>query len=170
MKTTILSLILITLFTVVNAQNESSAIASSAAPKVLFADNYLLATLEKVMKTAGIEVLNTQPTYLEIYLGKELKVKTFIDVDTEKNYLLLNGNAALVDGANAAQAYQLVSEMNLGTNFIRAAYSPEKNKIYFTYYYWIKDGFTEKSFISALEMYRLTYMYAFTFDKNNLLK
>lgn len=170
MKTKILTLALFISITVAYSQNTQPAKASFTPAKVLYADDYLFATLEKVMKAAGIEVLNIQPTYLEIYLGKELKIKTFIDVDTEKNYLLLNGNAALVDGANAAQAYQLVSEMNLGTNFIRAAYSPEKNKIYFTYYYWIKDGFTEKSFISALEMYRLTYMYAFSFDKNNLLK
>jgi len=170
MKTKIVVFTLIISITWAYSQNTQSTKASFTPPKVIFPDDYLFATLDKVFKDVGIEVLNTQPTYLEINLGKDVKIKTYIDVDTEKNYLLINGNNALVDGANASQAYQLVSDINLGTNFIRAAYSPEKNKIYFTYYYWIKDGFTEKSFISALEMYRLTYMYAFTFDKNNLLK
>jgi len=64
----------------------------------------------------------------------------------------------------------LVSDINSQTNFIKAGYDQEKNKIEFRYYFWIKDGFTEKSLISALEMYRLTYMYTFSLDKEELLK
>lgn len=154
----------------VYSQNDTIPKISSIPPKVLFADDYLFVTLDKLFTVAGIEVINTQPSFMQIKLGKDLKIDTYIDKDSENSYLIFNGNNGLVEGTTAAQAYQLVSEMNTGTNFIRASYDADTNRIEFRYYFWIKDGFTEKSIISALEMYRITYMYAFTFDKNNLLK
>lgn len=163
MKTKFLLLLFALSISTAKAQNSST-------PKVLFADDYTTATIEKILQKEGIEVLDTQPTFMKINLGNELKIVTYIDVDGDKQYLIFNGNNSLKEGTSPAKAKELVSDINSQTNFIKAGYDQENNKIEFRYYFWIKDGFTDKSLVSALEMYRLTYMYAFSVDKEELLK
>jgi hypothetical protein len=163
MKTKLVLLLFILLVSTANAQNSST-------PKIIFADDYITSKMDGIFKTAGIEIVNTQPTFMEINLGNELKIKTFIDVDGDKQYLIFNGGNSLKEGTSPAKAKELVSDINSQTNFIKAGYDQDKNVIEFRYYFWIKDGFTDKSLVSALEMYRLTYMYAFSIDKEELLK
>jgi hypothetical protein len=165
MKAKFIMLFLATI-TIVNGQQK----ASFSVPKVIFANEKTTQTLEKILKNAAIEVVEVQDTFLEVNLGDNPKIKTFIDVDGDRQFLIFNGSNALQEGTTATQAKDLVSDMNSQTNLIKATYDEEKNKIDFSYFFWIKDGFTEKSFVSALEMYRLTYMYTFSVDKNNLLK
>jgi hypothetical protein len=145
-------------------------ITSIKAQNVISGKDCTTATIEKIIKAAGIEVLESQPGYLKIIQDKDLKIFTFIDVDADKQYLIFNGSALLKAETTPLLAKALVSDMNTQTNFIKAGYDEEKNLIDFRYYFWIKDGFTEQSLISALDMYRLTFMYAFTVDKNDLLK
>ncbi|MCX6220022.1 MAG: hypothetical protein NTZ69_03445 [Bacteroidia bacterium] len=171
MKTKLLLVVLFVLtLSNVKAQSPGNAKTDAELPKVVFANDFFSATLEKILKSSGIEVLDTQPTFLRIYLGKELKISTYIDIDGDKQYLIFNGSNALKEGTTPAQAKELVSDINSQTNFIKAGYDQEHNKIEFRYYFWIKDGFTENSIISALEMYRITYMYTFSVDKSDLLK
>ncbi len=171
MKTKLLLVVLFVLtLSGIKAQNPGDAKTDGKSPNVVFANDFLYVTLEKILKSSGIEVLDTQPAFLRIYLGKEPKITTYIDIDGDKQYLIFNGSNSLKEGTTPTQAKELVSDINTQTNFIKAGYIQEKNKIEFRYYFWINDGFTEKSLINALEMYRITYTYAFSVDKNDLLK
>ncbi|MDD5150647.1 MAG: hypothetical protein PHC28_09210 [Flavobacterium sp.] len=170
MKTKLVILLSVFLFSMSYSQKKEPSKASFSAPKVLFADDYLTATMDKIFQKEGIEVINTQPTYMEINLGDDLKIPVFIDVDGDKQFLIFNGSNALKEETPVAKAKELVSDINSQTNFIKAGYDEEKNLIEFRYYFWIKDGFTEKSLVSALEMYRLAYVYTFSLDKEELLK
>lgn len=146
------------------------AISSTDAQTLISANEVTAAKLEQILKSAGIGVVESQPAYVKIIQDSNLKIGTYLDIDAEKQYLIFNGSNALKEGATAALAKALVSDINTQTNFIKAGYNEEKNSIEFRYYFWIKDGFTDKSLISALEMYRLTYIYAFSVDKGELLK
>lgn len=170
MKFKLLLLFSILTFSSANAQVNYQAAEGTSNQKVIFLNDNPAAQIESILKAAGIEVSETQPTFLKIFLGKELKITTYIDIDGDKQYLLFNGSNALKEGTTPVQAKDLVSDMNSQTNFIKAAYNQEKNKVDFTYFFWIKDGFTGNSLLSALEMYRITYMYTFSLDKNDLLK
>jgi len=139
------------------------------AQKVLFGTDCTTAGLGNIMTKAGIKVIVSEPDYIQIVLDSTLKIKPFIDLDTENQWLVINLANVLKDGVSAADAKELASAINEQTNLIRASYEGKENSIDFRYYFVIKGGFTEAALLSALEFFKSTYVYAIvTVDNKEL--
>ena len=126
--------------------------------------------MEKLCKNQGLEVKEKHESYLLIKTGGAYPIHVYLDISSDKDYILINNSNNFVEGTDSIKAKNLVSDINSKTHFIKASYIAENSKIEFRYYFWIKDGFTEKSLISAIEMYRLTYIYAISVDTANIIK
>ncbi|MDD2797907.1 MAG: hypothetical protein PHV20_04875 [Bacteroidales bacterium] len=142
----------------------------SFAQAVVQSENMTPDLLETLCKNQGIAVLEKHDSYLLVKTGGAYPISMYLDISSEKDYIMMNNSNDFVEGTDSIKAKNLVSDINSKTNFVKAGYIPEKSKIEFRYYFWIKDGFTEKSLFSALEMYRLTYIYAITLDSAGLIK
>jgi len=146
-------------------------ISTVNAQKVISGADCTSATLEKIMTSAGIEVIVNQPDYIQIVQDSSLKINTYIDINSENQWLVINVANGLNDGVTQAQAQELVLNINAQTNLIRASYNKEKGSVDFTYYFVTKGGFTEESLLSTLDLFKLTYIYAITtVDKDELFK
>lgn len=147
------------------------SLSNLKAQKVISGVECNSATLEGIMTKAGIEVIVTQPDYIQIIHDPKLQIKTFIDINAENQWLVFNLANELKAGVTAAQAKDLVLSINAQTNLIRAAYDEEKNKVEFRYYFITKGGFTQDGLLSALDMFKTTYIYAIvTVDSKELFK
>ena len=146
-------------FTTIEAQNVISGADCTSA------------VLKDIMVKAGIEVIATQPDYIQIVQDPKLQIKTFIDINAENQWLVFNLANELKAGVTSAQAKDLVLSINTQTNMIRATYDEDKNKVEFRYYFITKGGFTQDALLSALELFKTTYIYAIvTVDSKELFK
>ena len=160
MKTKFFFIVLLFLpFTTIKAQNVISGTDCTSA------------VLKDIMVKAGIEVILTQPNYIQIVQDAKLQIKTFVDINTENQWLVFNLANELKAGVTSAQAKELVLSINAQTNLIRATYDEEKNKVEFRYYFMTKGGFTQDALLYALDMFKTTYVYAIvTVDSKELFK
>ena len=146
-------------------------ISAVNAQKVIPETDCNSAILKKIMTNAGIEVVVSQPKYIQIVQDSNLKINTYIDINPENQWLVFNVENSLKDEVTPSKAKELVLNINAQTNLIRASYNEEKNSVAFTYYFVTKGGFTEDGLLSALDLFKLTYIYAITtVDKNELFK
>ena len=141
------------------------------AQKVITGTECTSSTLANIMTKAGIEVIVAEPDYIQIVQDSSLQIKPFIDINAENQWLVFNLANELKEGVTKVQAKELTLNINAQTNLIRASYDEEKNRIDFRYYYVTKGGFTEDALISALEIFKSTYVYAIvTVDTNEWFK
>jgi len=141
------------------------------AQNVISGTDCTSAVLKDLMVKAGIEVIVTQPDYIQIVQEPKLQIKTFIDINAENQWLVFNLANELKVGVPAAQAKDLVLSINAQTNLIKATYDEDKNKVEFRYYFMTKGGFTQDALLAALDMFKTTYLYAIvTVDSKELFK
>jgi len=147
------------------------AISTVHAQKVISGSECTVATLEKLLTDAGIEVVENQPDYIQIVQDSSLNINTYIDINSENQWLVLNVANSLKNGVLPSQAKDLVLKINAQTNLIRASYNEEKGSVDFTYYFVTKGGFTKDGLLSALDVFKLTYIYAITtLDNDEMFK
>lgn len=141
------------------------------AQNVISGTDCTSAVLKDIIVKSGIEVIATQPDYIQIVQDPKLQIKTFIDINAENQWLVFNLANELKAGVTSAQAKDLVLSINTQTNMIRATYDEDKNKVEFRYYFITKGGFTQDALLSALELFKTTYIYAIvTVDSKELFK
>lgn len=142
-----------------------------SAQSIVKSADFSTKVLETICKSAGIQVLETEANYIKVKLPDSLlDLPCYLDLSQEKDYILINKQMPLIADAPITKIKDLVVNINTNTNFVKAGYDSSKSQIDFRYYFWIKDGFTEKSLISALAMFKLTFMYGVSLDTENLLK
>ena len=145
--------------------------AQGVAPVVVKSGDLSTKVLETICKNAGIQVLEAEATYIKVKLPDSLlNLPCYLDLSAEKDYIMINKQMPLIADAPIAKVKDLVVNINTNTNFVKAGYDSSKPQIDFRYYFWTKEGFTEKSLISALAMFKLTFMYGVSLDTENLLK
>lgn len=83
------------------------------------------------MTNAGIEVVVAQPDYIQIVQDSTLKINTYIDINRENQWLVINVANGLKDWVTPDQAKELVLNINAQTNLIRASYVAEKKALIF---------------------------------------
>ena len=145
------ALIILLSFVNLNAQNLIKA--SEVTP----------AYLKILCATNGITVSEIKDNFIKINNGIDM----YLDIDDKNGYIIFNNNYSLSDKATPAKALELVNKINSEVVFISTRYHEKENTIEYRYYFWIKDGFSDQSLISALNIYK--DVFSFSLDKDTEL-
>jgi hypothetical protein len=133
--------------------------SQNSQPTVIKSSDLSTKLIEIICKNEGLQVPESKESYIKIkYPDSLLNISFYLDLNAEKDYIIINRQLSLNEGADLNKIKDLIVKINTKTNFIRAGYEESKSQIDFRYYFWTKDGFTEKSLISALAMFKITYM------------
>ena len=135
------------------------ATTNSFSQRLINANEVTPAFLKETFDNAYIEVLEVKDVYA-IYL----------DIDANKRYITLSGVYNLVEGANKRDALELVNKLNTEVALIKAYYSESTNSITYYYYFWTEGGFTQKSLIGALRLYKTALSLSLDKDTSKLIK
>lgn len=144
---------LITLLSFVNLNAQQLIKASEVTP----------AYLKILSATNGITVSEIKDNFIKINNGIDM----YLDIDDKNGYIIFNNNYSLSDKATPAKALELVNKINSEVVFISTRYHEKENTIEYRYYFWIKDGFSDQSLISALNIYKDAF--SFSLDKDTEL-
>ena len=143
---------LITLLSFVNLNAQNLIKAAEVTP----------AYLKIICATNGITVSEMKDNFIKINNGIDM----YLDIDEKNEYIIFNNNYSLSDKATPAKALELVNKINSEVVFISARY----NTIEYRYYFWIKDGFSDQSLISALDIYKEAFSFSLDKDTEKLIK
>ena len=147
---------LITLLSFVNLNAQNLIKAAEVTP----------AYLKIICATNGITVSEMKDNFIKINNGIDM----YLDIDEKNEYIIFNNNYSLSDKATPAKALELVNKINSEVVFISARYHKKENNIEYRYYFWIKDGFSDQSLISALDIYKEAFSFSLDKDTEKLIK
>lgn len=147
---------LITLLSFVNLNAQQLIKVSEVTP----------AYLKILCATNGITVSEIKDNFIKINNGIDM----YLDIDDKNGYIIFNNNYSLSDKATPAKALELVNKINSEVVFISARYHQKENTIEYRYYFWIKDGFSDQSLISALDIYKDAFSFSLDKDTEQLIQ
>lgn len=124
------------------------------------------AYLKIVCAMSDLNVTEVKENYIKV----EDVYDIYLDLDSEKKFILFNSEYPLVDGVSSVKALELMNRINKGVIVINAHFDPLKNAIEYRYYFWIKDGFSDESLISAIRMYKDALTYTLEKDTDKIIK
>ena len=137
-----------------------------SAQQLIKASEVTPAYLKILCATNGINVSEIKDNFIKINNGVEM----YLDIDEQNEYFIFNNNYSLSDKATPAKALELVNKINSEVVFISARYHQKENTIEYRYYFWIKDGFTDQSLISAISMYKDAFTFSLGKDTEFLIQ
>lgn len=137
-----------------------------SAQQLIKASEVTPAYLKILCATNGITISEMKDNFVKINNGVDL----YLDIDDQKEYIILNNNYSLSDKATPAKALELVNRINSEVIFISARYHEKENTIEYRFYFWIKDGFTDQSLISAMSMYKDAFSFSLGKDTDQLIQ
>lgn len=141
MRTIKLTLVFILfLFTSFVAQAQKLVTSNEVTPQFL----------KETFDNAYIEVLEVKDTYVKV----KDTYTIFLDIDAKKRFVTLSGTYNIKAGANKTDVMNLVNKINSEVALIKVYYSESSNTITYYYYFWTEGGFTQKSLIGALKLYK----------------
>lgn len=139
---------------------------NSFSQKVINANEVTPAFLKETFDNAYIEVLEVKDTYIKV---KDVYT-IYLDIDANKRFVTLSGVYNLVEGTNKRDALDLVNKLNAEVALIKVYYSESTNTITYYYYFWTEGGFTQKSLIGALRLYKTALNLCIEKDTKKLIK
>ena len=131
----------------------------ATAQKLVTAAEVTPAFLKETFDNAYIEVLEVKDTY-NIYL----------DIDSNKRYVTLSSVYNLVDGAPKRDVLELINKLNAEVALIKTYYSESTNTITYYYYFWTDGGFTQKSLVNSMRLYKTALDLTLEKDTGKLIK
>ena len=123
----------------------------SNAQRVIEANELNTNLLKETFNNAFIDVLETTENYIVI----KNTYKTYLDIDKDKRYILVSNTYKLVNGTSKKDALELINKLNTDVALVKIFYTESSNTITFYYYFWTEGGFTQKSLIGSLRLYKL---------------
>lgn len=142
------------------------ATTNSFSQKIINANEVTPAFLKETFDNAYIEVLEVKDTYIKV---KDVYT-IYLDIDANKRYVTLSGVYNLVEGTTKRDALDLVNKLNAEVALIKVYYSESTNSITYYYYFWTEGGFTQKSLIGALRLYKTALNLSLDKDTAKLIK
>ncbi|MCK6608480.1 MAG: YbjN domain-containing protein [Flavobacterium sp.] len=142
------------------------ATTNSFSQKLINANEVTPAFLKETFDNAYIEVLEVKDTYIKV---KDVYT-IYLDIDANKRYVTLSGVYNLVEGTTKRDALDLVNKLNAEVALIKVYYSESTNSITYYYYFWTEGGFTQKSLIGALRLYKTALNLSLDKDTAKLIK
>lgn len=122
----------------------------SHAQKLVTANEVTPQFLKETFDNAYIEVLEVKDTYIKV----KDTYTIFLDIDAKKRFVTLSGTYSIKAGANKTDVMNLVNKINSEVALIKVYYSESSNTITYYYYFWTEGGFTQKSLIGSLKLYK----------------
>ena len=138
----------------------------SSAQRLVNASEVTPALLKETFDNAYIEVLEVKDTYIKV----KNTYNVYLDIDANKRFITLSSVYNLVDGASKKDALELVNKLNTEVALIKTYYSESTNTITYYYYFWTDGGFTQKSLISSLRLYKTALDLSLEKDTGKLIK
>lgn len=122
--------------------------------------------LKETFENAYIEVEQVADTYIKV----KDSYSVFVDIDPSKRYVTLSGVYQIVDGASKEKVLELMNKINGEVALIKIVYSEKANNIGYYYYFFIEGGFTQKSLVGALKLYKNALNLSLAKDTEMLIK
>ncbi len=137
----------------------------SNAQRVIEANELNTNLLKETFNNAFIDVLETTENYIVI----KNTYKTYLDIDKDKRYILVSNTYKLVNGTSKKDALELINKLNTDVALVKIFYTESSNTITFYYYFWTEGGFTQKSLIGSLRLYKLALDLSLQVDTAKLI-
>ena len=138
----------------------------ATAQKLVNASEVTPSLLQETCSNAYIEVLEVKDTYIKI----KNTYSVYLDIDANKRFVTFSSVYNLVDGTSKKDALELVNKLNAEVALIKVYYSESTNTITYFYYFWTEGGFTQKSLISSLRLYKTALDLSLDKDTGKLIK
>lgn len=122
--------------------------------------------LKETFENAFIEVLEVKETYIKV----KDTYSVFFDIDPKKRYVTLSGVYQIVDGAKKSDVLELMNKINKEVALIKIFYNEDTNTISYYYYFYTEGGFTQKSLVMALKLYKDALTLSLQKDTAKLIK
>ena len=142
------------------------ATTNSFSQRLINANEVTPALLKETFDNAFIEVQEVKDTYIKI---KDV-FSIYLDIDANKRFITLSGVYNLVEGTSKKDALELVNKLNAEVALIKVYYSESSNSITYYYYFWTEGGFTQKSLIGAVRLYKTALNLSLDKDTAKLIK
>jgi hypothetical protein len=142
------------------------ASVGSYAQRLVSEDELTTQLLKETFDNAYIEVLEVKDTYIKV---KDV-FTVYMDIDKNKRYVAFNSTYNLSDKATPTKALALMNKLNAEVALIKAYYTESSNTITYYYYFWTEGGFTQKSLVSALKLYKTALNLSLEKDTEMLIK
>ncbi|MDT8411687.1 MAG: hypothetical protein RQ875_04425 [Vicingaceae bacterium] len=136
------------------------------AQKLISADEVTPSFLKETFENAFIEVLEVKETYVKV---KDV-YSVFLDIDSKKRFITLSGVYQVVDGAKKHEVYELMNKINTEVALIKIFYNEKTNTVSYYYYFYTEGGFTQKSLVYALKLYKDAITLSLQKDTAKLIK
>jgi len=137
----------------------------SNAQRVIETNELNTNLLKETFNNAFIDVLETTENYIVI----KNTYKTYLDIDKDKRYILVSNTYKLVNGTSKKDALELINKLNTDVALVKIFYTESSNTITFYYYFWTEGGFTQKSLIGSLRLYKLALDLSLQVDTAKLI-
>ena len=138
----------------------------ATAQRLVNATEVTPAFLKETFDNAYIEVLEAKDTYIKV----KNTYNVYLDIDANKRFITLSSVYNLVDGASKKDALELVNKLNTEVALIKTYYSESTNTITYYYYFWTDGGFTQKSLINSMRLYKTALDLTLEKDTGKLIK
>lgn len=142
------------------------ATTNSFSQRLINANEVTPAFLKEIFDNAFIEVQEVKDTYIKI---KDV-FSIYLDIDANKRFITLSGVYNLVEGTSKKDALELANKLNAEVALIKVYYSESSNSITYYYYFWTEGGFTQKSLIGAVRLYKTALNLSLDKDTAKLIK
>ena len=138
----------------------------ATAQKLVTAAEVTPAFLKETFDNTYIEVLEVKDTYIKI----KNTYNIYLDIDSNKRYVTLSSVYNLVDGAPKRDVLELINKLNAEVALIKTYYSESTNTITYYYYFWTDGGFTQKSLVNSMRLYKTALDLTLEKDTGKLIK
>lgn len=138
----------------------------ATAQKLVTAAEVTPSLLKETCDNAYIEILEVKDTYIKI----KNTYNVYLDIDSSKRFITFSSVYNLVDGAPKRDVLELINKLNAEVALIKTYYSESTNTITYFYYFWTEGGFTQKSLISSLRLYKTALDLTLEKDTGKLIK
>lgn len=139
---------------------------NSFSQKLISSNEVTSSLLKETFDNAFIEIQEVKDTYIKV---KDV-YSIYLDIDSNKRYITFSGVYNLIEGTSKKDALELVNKLNAEVALIKVYYSEASNSITYYYYFWTEGGFTQKSLIGALRLYKTALNLSLEKDTRRLIK
>jgi hypothetical protein len=118
------------------------------------------------LKSKGYDIAEQTDTFIK--LTNSHKSLLYMDLDTDKKYILFNVNISIVTGTSRAKIDSLINQIN-NIGMIRVGYQESQNSLAFRYYFWVHGGYTNETLEDAVAEFFLYQGDAYGLDKDKII-
>ncbi|MBB3124570.1 hypothetical protein FHS04_002093 [Mesoflavibacter sabulilitoris] len=125
-------------------------------------DNVTPKYLETIFENAYMDVLDVKDTFIKIKDSQTM----YLDIDPKQRYISINSVYTVKKGAKKDEILEVFNTVNKEVIMIKCYYNESAHTVSFYYYFWIDNGFSDKTFVSAVKLFQSGVTLALQKDVN----